>query len=727
MSEICRQRAEKALTEGRDEEALAAFEDALKYTPEDEVLATRVAQVREEKRAKVLNSLLVRAEKEQSAKNWVRAVAILEEALKLSPEDAVLKEKVGVARAEQRAARLAAIFARAEKEQTARNWDRTIAILEEARGLFPDEPTIQTRIATAREEQRAARLAVAFARAEKEQSAKNWDQAVVALEEALQIAPDDPAIRAKITAVRDAQHAARLAAILDGANQATVLERWGDAIAALNEYLTLQPEDAAVQAKLAEAQRQKRESQLYGHKARARGMAKFERWDEALAAWRDYLAMEPEDREAAQTEIAQVERLREMGQTYAEAHAAMTKKNYDRAIQLLKSIVIQEADYRDASRLMAEAIELRRQAKPFWQNRWLLGSIGAASIVIAAAFVFSMFQPSSPLMSALAAATKTPTLSSAATRNSTPTLVSSVTPTSAPTPTGTPTTIPTAIPLSWARLSSGQFFSRDRVTAITIDPTDPGVWYVGTANAGIYKSLNAGVSWQPAHNGLGRASVQSLVIDPQNPRTLYASVHLGGVSKTVNGAEQWQASNKGIELPGWAGISTVILDPHDTRHLYYTQGLNVYESNDRGESWSQVRSSACPIKTSDMVIHPTDSKTLFAADFGDGNCKGGVYKSSDSGRTWTLVGLEVNGIREKSLVIDNQVGSILYASTSSDLYGSSDGGNGWKKISQDVCTTLVIHPDLSGVAYCGMQNGALNKTQYITDLTSGGSTSETTP
>jgi photosystem II stability/assembly factor-like uncharacterized protein/tetratricopeptide (TPR) repeat protein len=606
MAEIQRQRAEKALADGRDEEALSAFEDALKFTPEDQVLAARYAQVRKEKRAKVVNGLLARVEKEQSAKNWDRAAVILEEALRLFPDDAILKTRVSAVREEQRAARLVELLARAD--------------------------------------------------------------------------------------------------------QAAVAERWNDAIAALNEYLTLQPEDTVVQTNLAEAQRQKRESQLYGHKARARGMAKFERWDEALAAWRDYLAMEPGDREAAQTEIAQVERLREMGQTYSEAHAAMTKKNYDRAIQLLKSIVVQEADYKDASRLMAEAIELRRQAKPFWQNKWLLGSIGAAGIVIAAAFVFSLFQPSSPLMTKLAGATKIPTLSSTAALSSAPILVSSLTPTSAPTPTGTPTTIPTTIPLSWARLSSGQFFSRDRVTAITIDPTDPGVWYVGTANAGIYKSLNAGVSWQPPHSGLGRASVQSLVIDPQNPRMLYASVRLGGVSKTINGAEQWQASNKGIELPGWAGISTVLLDPHDTRHLYYTQGLNVYESDDRGESWSQVRSSACPTTISDMVIHPTDSRTLFAADVGDGNCRGGVYKSSDNGRTWTLVGLEVNGIREKSLVIDNQVGSILYASTSSDLYGSSDGGNNWKKISQNVCTTLVIHPDLSGVAYCGMQDGSLNKT-----------------
>ena len=54
MAEINCQRAEKALVDGKDEEALSAFNEALKYTPEDPGLIARVEGVRAEKKAKVL-------------------------------------------------------------------------------------------------------------------------------------------------------------------------------------------------------------------------------------------------------------------------------------------------------------------------------------------------------------------------------------------------------------------------------------------------------------------------------------------------------------------------------------------------------------------------------------------------------------------------------------------------------------------------------------------------
>src|SRR3972149_3960038 len=100
-------------------------------------------------------------------------------------------------------------------------------------------------------------------------------------------------------------------------------------------------------------------------------------------------------------------------------------------------------------------------------------------------------------------------------------------PTNTPIPTKTPNPTPTPVPLAWKRIYIGQEFPRDTITVIMIDPNDPDVIYIGTQNAGIYKSIDGGVSWQPAHKGLGTAWISSLVIDPEDNTALYAGVALG--------------------------------------------------------------------------------------------------------------------------------------------------------------------------------------------------------
>ena len=84
----------EALTDGKDEEALSAFSEALKYTPEEPVLIKRVEQIRSEKKAKVLASQFARAEREAIARNWDKAIAALDEALDTAPGDELVLKKI---------------------------------------------------------------------------------------------------------------------------------------------------------------------------------------------------------------------------------------------------------------------------------------------------------------------------------------------------------------------------------------------------------------------------------------------------------------------------------------------------------------------------------------------------------------------------------------------------------------------------------------------------------
>lgn len=254
---------------------------------------------------------------------------------------------------------------RAEKALAEGHDDEALSALREALHFTPEDQSLEARYATLRQEKGAKILAGLLARAERESAAKNWERAIDILEEALALAPEDETIQERLVAVKEKERAGRLESLLARANQAMETGRWDEAVAALEEYLTLQPEDVASRERLADAKERQRKSQLNSLKVWARNLAKAERWDEALTIWHEYLALEPEDAAATQVEMQRVERSRELARAYIEAQAAMSRKDYDRAITLLKGIISKDETYKDAPRVLAQAIELRRSAGKF--------------------------------------------------------------------------------------------------------------------------------------------------------------------------------------------------------------------------------------------------------------------------------------------------------------------------------------------------------------------------
>jgi len=186
---------------------------------------------------------------------------------------------------------------------------------------------------------------------------------------------------------REQERAKKVVGLLTKAGEARSAEKWDEAITLLKEALELAPNDEAVQGRLRGVQKQQRESQLSALRARARSLAEAEEWDEALSTWREVLALEPEDREGAEARIQQVEKLREMAQAYDQAQAAMARKDYDQATELLQGLVVQDPSYKDAARLLAKAVELRRIGGRPKPSRWLWGAVATVALVAVALVV----------------------------------------------------------------------------------------------------------------------------------------------------------------------------------------------------------------------------------------------------------------------------------------------------------------------------------------------------
>jgi photosystem II stability/assembly factor-like uncharacterized protein len=357
---------------------------------------------------------------------------------------------------------------------------------------------------------------------------------------------------------------------------------------------------------------------------------------------------------------------------YIQAQQAIQGKDFDRATNLLTQILVIDENFKDTSRLLARIVKEKRRR---WYNdpRIWVPLIG---LIVVGLLIWIV--PKLPLKAIFAPLTK----------------VSSTTPNAISTNASMPTIPSTAIPLAWNRISMGQEFATDTVTGIAVDKNDPDVIYVGMKNAGVFKSIDGGLSWSPKYQGLANTHVESLTIDPQHPKILYAGTY-GGIFKTQDGGENWERIGEGYRL---------LMDPQNSSHLYANTGGGVHESLDQGDTWEQHKSS-CP-NLFDWAIDPKDGMTLYGSENGNNPaCTMGLYKSSDGGGTWNFLGLGGQDIGTFAVGEDEQGNVLIYAETQGQGgLISNDGGKSWSILETPGCSFLPVEPDSPDTVYCADQS-----------------------
>ncbi len=222
-------------------------------------------------------------------------------------------------------------------------------------------------------------------RAEKALTDGKDAEALSAFAEALKYTPEDPALIARRDQVLAEKKARVVADLLAQSEREASAEKWEDAVRSLQEALALAPADQAVEARLAEVRAEQRQAHLSALRTQARALARAGRFDEALSAWNEYLTLQPDDAEEARAEIEHVNTSLALAKPYAEAQTAYAEKDYDRAVKLLKGIIMQDENYKDASRLLTLAIELRRTTRHWWQSKWMRAAL---AISISAMLLF---------------------------------------------------------------------------------------------------------------------------------------------------------------------------------------------------------------------------------------------------------------------------------------------------------------------------------------------------
>ena len=235
-------------------------------------------------------------------------------------------------------------------------------------------------------------------------------------------------------------------------------------------------------------------------------------------------------------------------------------------------------------------------------------------------------------------------------------------------------------------LSCGQ--RSDTIVSIALHPTKPNILYVATDEA-VYKSRDEGVTWTRLNGELTRTRVISLALDPELPANIFAGTNGDGTYKSSDGGHSWHQFNAGIQKGTISAIvNQMVFNPLGSETVYAATTVGVFRSSDGGRSWTERMGGMTEINfVVALAIDPAHPNIMYAGT------TGGVYRTKNATESWekTTNGMVAFDAKMASMalginriVIDPSNTDIVFAGTTQGLFKSTNQGDQWVKIGQQL-------------------------------------------
>jgi hypothetical protein len=240
-----------------------------------------------------------------------------------------------------------------------------------------------------------------------------------------------------------------------------------------------------------------------------------------------------------------------------------------------------------------------------------------------------------------------------------------------------------------------------RITGIATDPTNPNLYYVSSANGGVFRTTDGGATWTPLTDLAPTLATGAIAIAPSNPNVIY--VGLGdatvafasftatdttdnfygrGILRSLDGGVTWTLLGTQFDGQTIAKIAVSPTDPGTLLVAINTDGENanntkptgIFRSTDGGITWTlQTANISTDDIYDDLIYNPANPLQAFASITSINNGQGGIYQTIDGGLLWTNFTTNNIDFGKISLAISTAASGDLFFSLESNYSGDLGG------------------------------------------------------
>lgn len=249
-------------------------------------------------------------------------------------------------------------------------------------------------------------------------------------------------------------------------------------------------------------------------------------------------------------------------------------------------------------------------------------------------------------------------------------------------------------------------------------PGKPNSFVFGASGGGIWRTDDAGQTWQSLFDNASSSAIGAIAVAPSNPNVIYAGggqpeprydVQSGrGVYKSTDGGKTWTS----LGLADTRYIGRIWVSPTDPNVLVVaavghffgpSDARGIYRSTDGGRTWTHPVAPGGFTGANDIAADPQNPRTLFASTWearqypwqsyfteisGPGS---GVWRSDDGGAHWRRLsggGWPSGALGRISLAASRKGGklrvyAVIDSKTNGGLWRSDDGGAHWRRVNDE--------------------------------------------
>jgi photosystem II stability/assembly factor-like uncharacterized protein len=253
--------------------------------------------------------------------------------------------------------------------------------------------------------------------------------------------------------------------------------------------------------------------------------------------------------------------------------------------------------------------------------------------------------------------------------------------------------------------------------------TDPDTIYAGIQDAALYRSVDGGQTWQELAGlrqhestsswqpGAGGMCLHTVLLDPSHPQRIFVAISAAGVFRSDDAGKTWQPKNRGLKSEGIPDPTAEVghcvhrIAMHRSRPnvLFMQKHWDVMRSDDAGESWREISGNLPTDFGFPIDVHAHEPDTIYVVPIKsdsehylpEGKLR--VYRSRTGGNEWEALtkGLPqrdcyVNVLRDAMAVDAFDPCGVYFGTTGGQVYVSPNAGDSWTPIVRDLPSVVSV-------------------------------------